>query len=518
MKDIGEYTKYLSQAVAARAGNPIWNYKPHKIQRAFHNSPAQCRFVFGGNRTGKSECGAVETVWLATGTHPNIPPSQTQGLTKPNIPPTQTKNSIVLDEIENGKLASSLPQTQVATIRTGTEVTPNNAAEISCWVVSLTRQVQRDVAQAKILKYLPKEWIMQVVMLDGSAKSPEYGVIDFIIVQNKYGGKSKIGFRNCEQGRERFAGVSLDFIWFDEEPPKDIYDECLLRLLDRGGKHFATMTPLKGRSWVYDRIYNNPNPDIAIFTMSWADNPYLNENEIKKMESTLSPDVLPTRKYGRFMDTEGLVFPEFCNDNIVDPFSVNDMTDKYISIDPGYTNPTAILWACSDAADNIYIVADYEVAKEMVETHATEIKRRTGELGWTLNETKILIDSASNQRTAGCSVSVAEQYKNNGIVVNTNVDKTIFDGVMAVKSLFCNANGERRLYVFRNCTHLIDELRGYFWGENDRPNKSADHTIDALRYLIMDIKRRTGNTKNKSLGVLGIAKRKILKKLRSNSY
>ena len=47
----------------------------------------------------------------------------------------------------------------------------NVGKSTSGWVVSLSRQVQRDVAQSKILNYLNPEWIVDVVMseliLDG---------------------------------------------------------------------------------------------------------------------------------------------------------------------------------------------------------------------------------------------------------------------------------------------------------------------------------------------------------------
>ena len=42
----------------------------HEKQLLFHKNPAKNRWVFGGNRSGKTECGAVETVWLARGIHP----------------------------------------------------------------------------------------------------------------------------------------------------------------------------------------------------------------------------------------------------------------------------------------------------------------------------------------------------------------------------------------------------------------------------------------------------------------
>ena len=72
------------------------------------------------------------------------------------------------------------------------------------WVVSLSSQVQRDVAQKKILHYLDKSWIADITMLSGKREYPENGVIDQIKIKNIFGGISVIGFKSCDQGREKF--------------------------------------------------------------------------------------------------------------------------------------------------------------------------------------------------------------------------------------------------------------------------------------------------------------------------
>ena len=235
------------------------NYNKNKVhlkQIAFHKCLKKNRWVFGGNRSGKTECGAVETVWLARGVHPYRA----------------------------------------------------NKKSISAWVVSLSKQVQRDVAQAKILHYLRSDQIVSVVMSSGRQDSAESGIIDFIIVKNELGGTSKIGFKSCDQGREKFQGSSLDFVWFDEEPPYDIYTECRMRVLDRCGHIFGTMTPLKGLTWVYNDIYLNEknDPEIWYEEMEWADNPYLNKEEVDFMTSSLSEEELESRRYGKFTQCGGL--------------------------------------------------------------------------------------------------------------------------------------------------------------------------------------------------------------------
>ena len=245
----------------------------HQKQLALHKSPYKNRWVFGGNRSGKTECGAVESIYMALGIHPYR----------------------------------------------------ENREEVFGWVVSLSTQVQRDVAQAKILHYLPKDKIIDITMISGKKESPSSGVIDQIFVKNSFGKTSVIGFKSCDQGREKFQGSSLDFVWFDEEPPKDIYDECKMRVLDKNGDIFGTMTPLKGLTFIYDEIFLNKgnSPNVWYQFMEWLDNPFLNKDAVEEFINTLPEDELESRRYGRFKQNEGLVYPEFDeNVHVIEPFSV----------------------------------------------------------------------------------------------------------------------------------------------------------------------------------------------------
>jgi len=116
----------------------------HQKQVAFHKCQKKNRWVFGGNRSGKTECGAVEAVYMARGIHPYR----------------------------------------------------ENRKNVFGWVVSLSQQVQRDVAQSKVLSYINPSWIEDVSMLSGKKESLKYGVIDQIRIKNVFGGISVIGFKS----------------------------------------------------------------------------------------------------------------------------------------------------------------------------------------------------------------------------------------------------------------------------------------------------------------------------------
>lgn len=461
----------IEKELLRRKQDNLSNYnKPplvHEKQMLFHKCLKKNRWVFGGNRSGKTECGAVETVWLSLGIHPYR----------------------------------------------------ENKKNISCWVVSLSRQVQRDVAQAKILYYIRSDLIEDIVMTSGRSDSAQSGIIDFIIVKNALGGTSKIGFKSCDQGREKFQGSSLDFVWFDEEPPKDIYDECRMRVLDKCGHIFGTMTPLKGLTWVYNQIYLNEFNDQEVWyqQMEWSDNPYLNKKELALMTSSLSEEELESRRYGKFIQSCGMVYSEFDeNVNVIEPFNVPLDWQCNISIDPGLNNFTSVHWYCVDFDGNVYVVAEHYERGKPVEHHANRIIEISNRLNWHRGYNgmlEALIDPAANQRTLAGIKSVAELFYDNGILVNTKVNKDVFTGINRVKSYLKNSEGNSKLFIFKNCVNMIREIKGYFWGNEDCPIKKDDHAMDELRYFIMS---RPDNIKKTEKTELQKHKEKLIKRLKNN--
>ena len=437
---------------------PLLKYNTGKIvhekQIQFHKSTKRNRWVFGGNRTGKTECGAVETIWISLGIHPF----------------------------------------------------KQNKKQTECWVVSLSTRVQKEVAQAKILKYLPKNYIQDIIMTEGKKSAPEQGVIECIVLKNIFGLTSKIWFKSCEEGREKFQGASLDFVWFDEEPPEDIYNECKMRVLDKCGEIFGTMTPLKGLTFIYNEIYlNNSNdPEVFYEFMSWEDNPFLNKKELERLSNTLPKDEIESRKYGRFSSIDcGLIYTEFDPSvNVIEPFNIPSDWQDNISIDPGLSNPLSCHWYAKDYDGNIYVVAEHYASNKTIEYHSNKIKEISNNLKWKTASNgmiETIIDSAANQRSLSSQKSVVELFYENGILCNSNVNKDVLSGISKVKSYLKNINGTSKLFIFSNCTNMIREIKSYRWGGNDSPTKHDDHSMDELRYYIMSINNKFETTKKSDL-------------------
>ena len=428
-------------------------YRPHKKQMEFHRCMKRNRWVLGGNRTGKTEVGAAEAVWWARGTHPF------RRISRP----------------------------------------------VEGWVISLTNEVQRDVAQKKVLSYLNPAWIKGVKMREGRADDPDHGVIDFILVESVHGGNSVIGFKSCDQGRDRFQGTSKDFIWFDEEPPLEIYQECLMRTMDCKGSIWGTMTPLKGLTWVYDTIYINEvrDPEVWYIAMSWEDNPYLLKDEVERLTATLSEEELEARREGRFVALTGLVYKEFReNIHVIPPFPVPREWQDTLSIDPGLDAPLSCHWYARDHDGNVFVCGEHYHAGWAITGHMREIERISRELDWkrdSYGRLSCIMDAAADQRSLQSERSVAEIFRAEGMNVNTHVNKSKWAGIQMVKKyLELRPNpdekrwpkGKPKLFIFATCPMMIAEIKKYRWKENTNGGKEEplgvnDHAMDELRYYIM---------------------------------
>lgn len=129
------------------------------------------------------------------------------------------------------------------------------------WAASETSQGTRDTVQRILMGQvgawgtgaIPKDAIVEI-------KRAAHGVpdaIETILVRHGGGGDvqagtSRITLKTYDQGRARWQGETLDFVWFDEEPPEDIYFEGLTRTNARNGIVTLTFVPPSRRAFDLD--------------------------------------------------------------------------------------------------------------------------------------------------------------------------------------------------------------------------------------------------------------------------
>lgn len=122
------------------------------------------------------------------------------------------------------------------------------------WAAGETRVSTRDSVQKLLIgpPEIEEEWGTGSIPGD-AIKDLTRGVgvpngLDSVTVKHVSGGASTLLFKAYEQGRAKWQADTLHGVWFDEEPPQDIYTEGLTRTNATDGIVFLTFTPLKGMS------------------------------------------------------------------------------------------------------------------------------------------------------------------------------------------------------------------------------------------------------------------------------
>lgn len=170
---------------------------------------------------------------------------------------------------------------------TGAE-TPTNG-----WVVTVTNKTSQEVIQPKYFDNGYGAGITSPPFIP-DREIARWSVTDQIL---KLKNGSMISFKSLEQGREKFQGAGLDWIHFDEEPTKSIYEECVIRVsAGRKLRIFGTCTLLPpegtvgGISWMYSNIIQPweaglRRNQVAVFGASIYDNPHISPDEIARLEA-----------------------------------------------------------------------------------------------------------------------------------------------------------------------------------------------------------------------------------------
>lgn len=129
---------------------------------------------------------------------------------------------------------------------------------VKAWMAGKTNETTRDILQTKMLGGITFDGAKKRVTGTGLIPGVEIGgltwkqgvqdLLDTVKVKHTSGGWSVLGVKSYQQGRGSFEGTEQDVIWLDEEPPEDIYGECLVRTMTTNGLIMITFTPLEGMS------------------------------------------------------------------------------------------------------------------------------------------------------------------------------------------------------------------------------------------------------------------------------
>lgn len=435
--------KILEQEISYRAKhNKLKTYKPYPKQLEFHNAGKKHRerLLMAGNQLGKTLSAAAETAIHATGRYPNW---------------------------WSGRVFT----------------TP-----VDAWVSGVTGESTRDNPQRWLYGQLGQKGTGMLPLDSIKDASPRRGLadaLDTLIVKWGGGGdvqqgESQIGFKSYDQGREKWQGPTKHFIWFDEEPPLDIYTEGLTRTNVNLNPVFTTFTPLKGMSDVVKRFLIEKVEGTHVTQMQIEEAEHYSPEERKAIIASYPAHEREARAKGIPMMGSGRVFPieeEFIK---IQAFEIPTHWVHIGGLDFGWDHPSAgvhIVW--DRDTDTIYIVATHRAREQTPVMFAGAVKPWGTWLPWAWPHDGL-------QHDKGSGIQLAQLYQANGLKMLT--EKATFEdgsnGLEAGVTEMLERMQTGRLKVFSHLNDWFEEFR-LFHRKDGLIVKEGDDLISASRYAIM---------------------------------
>ncbi len=418
--------------------NPRTSQK--RAVQALTDRRVKCGLLVGGNRSGKSEAGAMVAAAVAIGRR------------DPGVQRWIDENGL-----DSGAFNK-------------------DPGRICC--VSLTSNESIRVQRPKIKQFLPAgtHWKNQFGGGEAVAQLPNGGVVLF---------------KTVDQGARSFQADAWDLCWFDEDPEDQAcFNEARMRLVDKRGFCYVTMTPLRGLTWIWERFVRDPEPGTLCKWIHGEDNPHIPRDELEQILKSYGPHERAARARGEFTVLEGRVYQDWRRGlHVVEDVDVQDHWTRYASIDFGTRNPFCCLMAVVDPKDDtLYILDEHYRSEWTLSRHAGAMREMFKEHGW---PEQIVADPEDR----GSRLSLSTEHN----MPTIKAKKEIRAGVNAVaERLAPDANGTPHIYVHARCRNLIREIESYIWdqkrgrsnvNDKDVPAKVNDHAMDALRYLCRHLQR-----------------------------
>ena len=352
------------------------------------------------------------------------------------------------------------------------------------WVCGKTSETIRQILQPLLLGpvgdfgtgLLPHDTLDWESLTDAKKANTH---VSTVRVKHVTGAYSQFEFKAYEQGRGAFEGTERS-LWLDEEPPLDIYVECLTRTMTGNNILALTFTPLKGASEVvlsFSKEGSFEDGEVGlgkwVTTATWDDVPHLSEQAKREMEAAYPAYQREARSKGVPSLGSGVIWPVPEADYLVEPFEIPNSWPRLYGLDVG--NKTAAVWLAKNPdTGQVFAYSVYYKEREEPSIHAAGIRARGD---WIPGA----IDPASRGRSQKDGERLMDLYRDLGLTVQNAVN-TVETGLYTV----WEALSIGQLKVFSHgCEPLLKEMRTYARDEKGHVIKANDHCCDALRYAYM---------------------------------
>jgi PBSX family phage terminase large subunit len=288
-----------------------------------------------------------------------------------------------------------------------------------------------------------------------------------------------------ERAERVIRGSTYSGAYIDEATliPESFWVMLLSRLSREGAKLFATTNPDCPFHWLKKNyIDRSKDLDLKLWKFKLDDNPSLSEDFKENIKREYQGLWHARYIEGQWCLAEGTVYDFFSEEiNCVD--DIYNIANYYIvGVDYGTTNPTAFTLIGYNPLvyPNIWVEKEYyyDSIKHHRQKTDTEFAADLKKFIINKNVKGIYIDPSAESFKVECNrhhIRNIQDAKND-----------VLDGIRFVSSLLANGT----LKIVKRCRNLINEFQSYIWDSKsinqgvDKPLKSNDHCLDALRYGI----------------------------------
>lgn len=303
--------------------------------------------------------------------------------------------------------------------------------------------------------------------------------LDSVTIKHVSGGASTLLFKAYEQGRGKWQANTVDYVWFDEEPPEDVYFEGITRTNATRGLIAVTFTPLMGMSSVVARYLLEDSPDRSVTTMTIEDAEHYTPEDRARIIASYPPHEREARTKGIPSLGSGRIFP--VEEDLIrcEPFEIPKHWVQIGGLDFGWDHPTAAANLAWDRdADVIYVTKGYRQREATPIIHAAAVKPWGDWLPWAWPH------DGNNDTAAG--TNLATQYRAQGL--NLLQERATFeDGSNSVEAGLMDMLDRMqtgRWKVFSTVGEFFEEFRLYH-RKDGKIVKERDDLISACRYAHM---------------------------------
>jgi len=343
---------------------------------------------------------------------------------------------------------------------------------------------------------------------------------------------STILFRSLDQPA-KLLGLSLGAALVDQAEELDggsdgeyVLDTILGRLNAPGPRKVLLICNPAGLThWIFRRCVSERTRESGVARVHFrlVDNAAnLPPDFVRSMlgTATTNPVFFKTYVEGTWGSFSGMAYTEFDQSvHVVEPFPLPDHWLRFESMDHGAASPTAWLAFAVDEDGNCVVFDEHYEAGRLVSEHAAEVKRRRA-AGWQRRENGQLqahhcfadpsIGASHGLQTQwGRPASVLTEYREHGVDWLRFANNDRVAGYSRLLELIhvvpqriaprwaqvpAHAGGSQRLFIFRNCVHVIEQLKSApVASEGPDAGKAVDakwegehgHAHAALRYGAM---------------------------------